>query len=356
MAQNQNLLHRWICGSGSQVSKTKNNSDSLLLNLPVDILLIINSFLPASSQLCLLTTCHGIKRLLEHTTVPFSQLTLKQKRAYKTFVVRQFPNAWLSGRRLTFREFQAKDLCPQPKGPPYENQPGWDRVTLRCFERGALLIRHRHIQMSLKYDRLEKKTRQQKSFLKTLLKPYHTDFSAGLEMHPLDKFGAVGHFESHPKLVSGRYLLFNQWTYTNPWKDGTIVLKELGRFGACKHQRMTETGWGEFVMRQRWRQNFRWFGIADGFSEPFFLCVDEAFNNPGCQVDGMCPYCLTEFSICATTKMMQMRVWRDLGIEDARWTPVWRTQLGGIDLDGLPRGDDCLEIRSRYGDTGVEGH
>ncbi|EMT64696.1 hypothetical protein FOC4_g10007378 [Fusarium odoratissimum] len=163
-------------------------------------------------------------------------------------VVRQFPSAWRTGRALRFREFQAKDLCPQPKGPPYKDQPGWNKDTLRQFEEGALLLKHKHVQMSLKYDRLEKKTHQQKSFLKTLLEPYHTDFSPGLEMHPLDKCGAVGHFESHPKLVSGRYLLFNQWTFTNPWKDGTIVLGELGRFGACEHQRMT--------------------GIPDGFSEP----------------------------------------------------------------------------------------
>ncbi|KAH7217920.1 hypothetical protein DER44DRAFT_738132 [Fusarium oxysporum] len=180
-------------------------------------------------------------------------------------VVRQFPSAWRTGRTLRFREFQAKDLCPQPKGPPYKDQPGWNKDTLRQFEEGALLLKHKHVQMSLKYDRLEKKTHQQKSFLKTLLEPYHTDFSPGLEMHPLDKCGAVGHFESHPKLVSGRYLLFNQWTFTNPWKDGTIVLGELGRFGACEHQRMT--------------------GIPDGFSEPFVKCVDEAFKNPGCQAN-----------------------------------------------------------------------
>ncbi|KAL5617505.1 hypothetical protein FOBRF1_006253 [Fusarium oxysporum] len=226
---------------------------------PLDILLVIHSFLPTG----------------KYTSVPFSQLPVAKKREYKMLVVRQFPSAWRTGRALRFREFQAKDLCPQPKGPPYKDQPGWNKDTLRQFEEGALLLKHKHVQMSLKYDRLEKKTHQQKSFLKTLLEPYHTDFSPGLEMHPLDKCGAVGHFESHPKLVSGRYLLFNQWTFTNPWKDGTIVLGELGRFGACEHQRMT--------------------GIPDGFSEPFVKCVDEAFKNPGCQVDGMCPYCLMEF-------------------------------------------------------------
>ncbi|EWZ49382.1 hypothetical protein BFJ63_vAg5985 [Fusarium oxysporum f. sp. narcissi] len=236
MAQIQDMSYRWIYGGGSY-SSTNRKLDSLLLKLPVDILLIIHSFLPTGSQLCLLTTCHGIKRLLEYTSVPFSQLPVAKKREYKMLVVRQFPNAWLTGRTLRFREFHAKDLCPQLKGPPYKDQPGWNKDTLRQFEEGALLIKHRHVQMSLKYDRLEKKPHQQKSFLKTLLEPYHTDFSPGLEMHPLDKFGAVGHFESHSKLISNRYLLFNQWTFTNPWKDRTIVLGELGRFGACEHQR-----------------------------------------------------------------------------------------------------------------------
>ncbi|KAJ9429604.1 hypothetical protein QL093DRAFT_2092790 [Fusarium oxysporum] len=250
MAQIQDMSYRWICGSGSY-SSTNRKSDSLLLKLPVDILLIIHSFLPTG----------------KYTSVPFSQLPVAKKREYKMLVVRQFPNAWLTGRTLRFREFHAKDLCPQLKGPP------------------SLVDKHKHVQMSLKYDRLEKKPHQQKSFLKTLLEPYHTDFSPGLEMHPLDKFGAVGHFESHSKLISNRYLLFNQWTFTNPWKDRTIVLGELGRFGACEHQR------------------------------------------------------------CG----------RDLGTEDSHWTTVWRTQVGGIDAEGLPKGDDCLEIGSRYGETGVEG-
>lgn len=48
-------------------------------------------------------------------------------------------------------------------------------------------------------------------------------------------------------------------------------------------------------------------------------------------------------------------MWRDLGTEDSHWTTVWRTQVGGIDAEGLPKGDDCLEIGSRYGETGVEG-
>jgi len=48
-------------------------------------------------------------------------------------------------------------------------------------------------------------------------------------------------------------------------------------------------------------------------------------------------------------------VWRDLGTEYSHWTTVWRTQVGGIDSEGLPKGDDCLGIGSRYGETGVEG-
>ncbi|KAK2938394.1 hypothetical protein FoTM2_001612 [Fusarium oxysporum f. sp. vasinfectum] len=140
MAQIQDMSYRWICGSGSY-SSTNKKSDSLLLKLPVDILLIIHSFLPTG----------------KYTSVPFSQLPVAKKREYKMLVVRQFPNAWLTGRTLRFREFHAKDLCPQLKGLPYKDQPGWNKDTLRQFEEGALLIKHEHVQMSLKYDRLEKK-------------------------------------------------------------------------------------------------------------------------------------------------------------------------------------------------------
>jgi hypothetical protein len=361
------MSSRWVCGGGSQLSKTKSNSDSFSFNLPADILLIVHEFLPASSQLCLLTTCRGIKVLLEHRTVPYSRLTLEQKREYKTFVIRQFPNAWLAEDTLRFREFQEEDLHPQPQGPPFGGQPGWKSNDLARFRAGALLIRHRHVRMSLIYHRLEKKTRRQKSFLKSLLEPYHTDFSPCLQIHPSEKSGAVGHFESHPKLISGRYLLFNQWTFTNTLRGGTIALPKLGGFGACTHQGMSDFGWKAFLSRRKRYAEFGfrretiqlaralWLLPPGRRSEEFFECVCEAIKNPGRQVDGMCPYCLTEFSICMTTKMMQMRVWRDLGTEDSCWSPVWQTHLGVSHPQGLPRGKDCLEIRSRYGDTGIEG-
>lgn len=156
MAQIQDMSSRWICEDGSQLSKTKNNPDSFFLNLPVEILLIIHSFLPANSQLCLLTTCRGIKILLEYRTVSYSRLTLEQKQEYKTFVIRQFPNAWLDEKTLRFREFQEEDLYPQPQGPPVRYQPGWKFNDIINFARGALLIRHRHVRMSLIYHRLEK--------------------------------------------------------------------------------------------------------------------------------------------------------------------------------------------------------
>lgn len=356
------MSSRWICEDGSQLSKTKNNPDSFFLNLPVEILLIIHSFLPASSQLCLLTTCRGIKILLEYRTVSYSRLTLEQKQEYKTFVIRQFPNAWLDEKTLRFREFQEEDLYPQPQGPPVRYQPGWKFNDIINFTRGALLIRHRHVRMSLIYHRLEKKTRQQMSFLKSLLEPYHTDFSPCFNIHPSEKSGVVGHFESHPKLVSGRYLLLNKQTFTNSLRGGTIGLHKLGYFGACTHQAISELNWRAFVVRRGWGEEF---GVRTNhflrswqpsrLNEELIICVHEAFKNPGSRVDGMCPYCLTEFSICTTKKRMQMCVWRDLGTEDSCWSPVWQTHLGNIDPQGLPRGDNCLEIRSRYRDTGIEG-
>ena len=359
------MSSRWICEDGSQLSKTKNNSDSLFLNLPVETVLIIHSFLPASSQLCLLTTCRGIKVLLEYRnrTVPYSRLTLEQMREYKTFVIRQFPNAWLDEETLRFREFQEEDLYPQPQGPPVGVQTGWNYPDLWRFAAGALLIRHRHVRMSLIYHRLEKKSLQQKSFLKSLLEPYHTGFSPCLRIHPSEKSGAVGHFESHPKLVSGRYLLFNKWTFTNPLRGGTVGLHKLRYFGVGKHQAMSELDWKAFVVRRGLGEEF---GVRthlylrmwqpSRLNEDLIICVHEAFKNPGRQVDGLCPYCLTEYSICKTTKRMQMCAWRDLGAEDSwDWSPVGQTDLREIDPQGLPRGDDCLEIRSRYGDTGAKG-
>ncbi|KAJ4015051.1 hypothetical protein NW766_005382 [Fusarium irregulare] len=148
-----------------------------------------------------------------------------------------------------------------PNGPPVYGSLSWNTDLIHNFERGALMVKHKHIQLSIKYSQLEKKTWEQKKCLNALMKPYKTQFVPDFLKDPRRIFKQKkqtkkpGYFQWYPKVVDGRYLT---------------------------HDRRV------FVM-ERWMQ--RGHNLSEDqpeCSDKFFACLRDAFNSPGTKFDGAC--------------------------------------------------------------------
>lgn len=143
--------------------RKQQNPDCLLLNLPLEILDLIIQKLPMSGQMCLLQTCCS---LYNSFILPEDRDWLLAKREHSKYIAliaRDHPNMWISVETPHIRFVKWRDLPKLPKNPPYFGAPGWDRNAIDGFLTGALMVEHKHVQMSIKYSLLENKTRWQKN-------------------------------------------------------------------------------------------------------------------------------------------------------------------------------------------------
>lgn len=351
MAQLRNCLHKLLVDLKHPQGQQK--PDCWILQLPIDPLKIIYEYLPVESQICLRRTCLPMYNSLEKT---LHRLDYPGLLRYYPLIARDKPDYWLADRSPWIRLVQACDLEVMPNGPPVYGSLSWNTDLIHNFERGALMIKHKHIQLSIKYSQLEKKTWEQKKCLNALMKPYKTQFVPGFLKDPRRTFKQMqqtkkpGYFQWYPKVVDGRYLTHDRRVFVmERWMQRG--LSYLGCFGPCSHQYADSTRYNSFLNRERYgesaRSPLKGHNLSEDqpeCSDKFFACLRDAFNSPGTKFDGACHLCLTEFSIHLASKKLVIRTWRDLG--DLSSDRVWLEQTD--ETEGWYPDRNPREIRSRY--------
>ncbi|KAG8355967.1 hypothetical protein FVEN_g13157 [Fusarium venenatum] len=206
-------------------------------------------------------------------------------------------------------------------------------------------------------------TCQQARYLKLLLKPYTTVFKPDYTPGPLYEATELCCFLWYPKIVSGRYLTFSQRSFTNNCDNKPVELGNLGCFGACMHQVTDPEQYEHFLVRQRramWERPMedqthsnhepkQLMGWHPECSDPFYECLQNAYYMHGIWFDGMCPWCLTEFSVCIEKSGdLVINTRRDLGDAD---TPLddWWDHADYFTHARNDTGRNPWVIRARYG-------
>ncbi|KAF4970702.1 hypothetical protein FSARC_2333 [Fusarium sarcochroum] len=313
--------------------RKKQGPKCFLLNVPLEIFYLIFDRLPVCSQMCLLVACYDTYHTLSPLRSQILRYGLEARIGYLGLLARDYPDHWVDDATAMLIKMKNQDLPKAPEGPPVFKTPGWGCHNIDLFERGALMLEHKHVQIAVKYSQLQNKTLRQKRYLKALLKPYETEFSPGFEMHPNYASSLIGKFWTCPKIVSGSYLVFNKWHFIK--KDGPIHLGELRRFGPCLHQYVEPRRYHNFIRRKlystigcsieqatgtylmpKWGSNHR------DCSDKFFGCLRLAFHKEGKPVNGFNAIC----------------------VEGLRRS-----------LLAFKSERDPLEIRARYGDLPTEG-
>jgi hypothetical protein len=346
--------------------RKQQNPDCLLLKLPLELLELVIEQLPISGQMCLLQTCSSVYNSFE---LPRDRVTFRAKREhpkYLALVARDPPDMWISIKTPRIRFVKRGDLPKLPKSPPYLGAPGWDSKALCGFPTGALMVEHKHVQMSIKYSQLEKKTRWQSKYLQVLLKPYKTKFNPMLDCPPSKWDASIGYFESYPKVISGRYLLYTERSFTTNFTSIPALLQLLGPFGPCLHQYTDPKRYDEYQRQKAlddemmaltgeapsYYNSYCMSSLQPQCSEQFFSSIQQATAEKNTWVNGYCYWCRTEYSICVTNACITLRAWRDLGGCNAPHNYTWQEHLSPL-VFGPGEMRDPLSIRTLYGELAI---
>ncbi|KAK6718742.1 hypothetical protein SNK05_001890 [Fusarium graminearum] len=332
--------------------RRKERPECFLLNLPVEVLGFINDYLPFRSQVYIRLTCSTMYNSLKSPVH-----TREEKLECLALIYRDRPDCWVAEEWPLVRDVVYSDLPRPPKGRPIFQDLPYYADEIYLFERNALMVEHKHVQLAIKYSELESRNLWQAIYLRLLLKPFKTVFRPRFRPGPLCSAKETCSFQWCPKVVSGRYLTFTQRRFTNNWEDKPVEMHRLAPFGSCMHQFTDPERFGHFLQRQRLygsqmkrqskqRQRFR---LHPECSDPFFECLQNAYNTHGVWFDGACPWCLTEFSMRVQSGELVVNTWRDLGGCGSPLNPDWRSHTYYVDTGTEDVIERCpWEIRSRY--------
>ncbi|RGP75424.1 f-box containing [Fusarium sporotrichioides] len=180
--------------------------ECFLLNLPIEVLEFINEHLPLSSRICIRLTCLAMYNSLAS---PSQSPDLDKRLECLAMICRDRPDCWLAEIRPLVRNVLESDMPKLPKGPPiFENMPQDSRQTYE-FERSALMVEHKHVQLAIKYSQLERKTWQQSMYHKLLLQHYKTVFRPDFKAGDLCEAMDICYFECGVSRQSGKSRQWN---------------------------------------------------------------------------------------------------------------------------------------------------
>ncbi|KAL6792540.1 hypothetical protein GGI42DRAFT_364001 [Trichoderma sp. SZMC 28013] len=291
-----------------------------ILELPNELLIAILDHLPQHSQMLVSQTCRRIQAVA-HKNLPAQNYrpdTPEGRLLYLSRRARSLPDRWVCTECIKLHRINVSDtlanslyiLCDSQcrSGSEYHGHFGF-----RLF--------HRHLQLTLKYTRLNKMEPKYENYLKSLIAPYHTY----LRPNDLDINKVKRKYSVYPKVVNGRYLLHTVWRYRIAKRP--ISMQSMGYISICPHREdhsPTYTLGGFYAGRKSPDTQAAMNGVVT--IDPrhgLHACIERAFRLLHTEVCSSCKYCTTDFSVRASRREIIVSVWQDFGGEDTAFSAEW---------------------------------
>lgn len=322
-----NIIKYFFC-----LIKGRPQTDSYILQLPLELLLKILAHLPPYSQLLVYQTCRSLRAITHQYFLEKIHLWSKREYVllYLTHLSRSRPDQWVCAPCSQLHQASAYDTpaCRPFSFPECEKKRKF--INRSCGEFRRFIyheyhVEHRHVQLALKYARLNDPKWKHQGHLQRLTTPYHYTFYSPLDVD----IGISGRYSAYPKVVNGRYLLFAIWTYrearTKVLQNSIISLllcPHLHNYrGISRHN--------EFFTQSRYR--------------PFSTERMETFD--------ACPFCRTDYYVQTSPERVIVCAWQDFGAEGTILDLDWRSiVLGGQGVYHQPG-----SVRELYGEHEYEG-
>ncbi|KAL6810610.1 hypothetical protein V8C40DRAFT_278262 [Trichoderma camerunense] len=282
------------------------SQNSPILQLPVELLLIILHFLPPYSRLLVYQTCRDLRAIVHRNFVAgrgVILVTMEHRLIYLTHLARSLPDRWVCAKCCKLHPTSRWDT---PSSWLYRPRCGdgyhWssdEHSESRIFFNYQHSASHRHIELTLKYARLNSSKRAHQEHLKRLLTAHHATIIRVVEGIQLKR-------SFYPKVVDGRYLLLTVQTYL-ALGSNLISQQSMDWIQICPHL----TALGTFSLSRDHRMHL---------GKIIYLAFAAPANTP---IFESCSSCGTDFSVQASPKLATVCIWQDLGPEGSVYDPEW---------------------------------
>lgn len=272
-----------------------------ILELPNELLEAIVTHLPQHSQMLIGQTCRRFQAVA-HRNLRAQKCrpdTSEERLLYLSHRARSLPDRWVCTECIKLHRINDSDtpahslytLCDSKcrNGPEYHGQYG-------------LRLSHLHVQLTLKYARLNKMEPRYENYLKSLIAPYHTY----LRPNDSDMNKVKRKYSVYPKIVNGRYLLHTVRHYYQA--KGPISIDSIGYISICPHQEGPSlTGTLAEFYAGRMSPDTQAETNGTTTNDPrngLDVCIERAFRLLHTEVCSSCIYCPTDFSVRASQKKL----------------------------------------------------
>jgi hypothetical protein len=312
-------------GPTSGVIKHDGYQTSPLLQLPVELLLMVLDILRPHEKSILGQTCRSLSDITCGKSVATYHLPDDEAFDYLRCISHNNPGKWVCAYcaqlhtvteaylREEWWDFFAYKKCMPEQGMQESLVPLWDSNL--CSDG------YRHVQLSLKYDRLSPNSAECRERLMRLLTPYD-----GTPTFPERKNAIRGHLHAAPRVVQGRFILKSTWTFDTG--DSILSPTIMGtNVPICNHH-----GFGRSCHAPKTLKN----------------AIDMAFEDQGITVHGSCGSCPTDYTVkFRSASVAEVSAWKDFGGEVSPLSDTWKANLYmflGLHLGNKRRGG----VRSLY--------
>ncbi|KAI0117839.1 hypothetical protein GGR51DRAFT_555123 [Nemania sp. FL0031] len=292
-----------------------------LLQSPTELILCIAEFLYPSDIVAFCQTCPAVRRILKGKyCIDSSKLSRTEQLRCLAALAKQKPQKWVCEDCTALHPMVESDTPASifnESSCPRRSHRGWTDARLQFDQ---IKLEHRHIQLALKYTRLQKKGYN--SYLKALLAPH-----INLEFAPLYNYLKT-HYSAYPKIATASngnltFLLLSTWRYhSGPQK---ISCDNIGYLPICPH-----VAWNPW---SKWDRGHPSHALQEAVR-------GAVLAQRGWEHIGACPRCATDFSVelSLDSQYLDLRVWQDFGPEGSPEDPAWQTHVARIYSNNWERG------------------
>ncbi|EHK43391.1 hypothetical protein TRIATDRAFT_35020 [Trichoderma atroviride IMI 206040] len=298
----------------TRLIRGKPQTNSLILQLPVEIIVKILALLPFHSQLLVYQTCRPLRVITyeyfltgKGNVTDLARATREDKLLYLTPLARSLPDRWVCVNCCKLHQIDKWDTPLHDTFCYLFCQDGMDTTEGYRVSRVGwphYYPNHRHVELTLKYTRMEDIKRRHQKYLRRLLTPHHGPIMGYFDVAK----GISGRISVYPKVVNERYLLLSIFTYV---EGETKVSRQSIKFlEICSHISDQEI-----------------CNIAYGWEKNINEAFETALSANNTQKFFSCGLCGTDYSIQASPERFVICVWQDFGPEGTIHDVDWRAMV-----------------------------
>ncbi|KAH7022254.1 hypothetical protein EDB80DRAFT_805935 [Ilyonectria destructans] len=286
------------------------NPDCPFLQLPVELLLMIVEMLPDHDIMIVLQTCRPLRFAVDRLRPSVQDLTREDSLEFLVSIARELPDRWVCERCVKLHRLRKFDNSKRVTRSTCRRAPLSEEYYPMNYERRLC---HHHVQLALKYARMENIQRKYRKYLEAVLSPSH--------MKCLSNDADLGYHQSYyPKVVGGRFLMLGVLHYDRNRVE--VSARSIGYLTVCSHQNFIFSDLARLEALRALEPT-----PPPDPSLALSRTMLAGFEAGGVEVHGSCSSCPTDFAFHATPEHATLHFWQDLGPEGSPLNPNWRINV-----------------------------